>query len=240
MSRILPPPPCSAGVPITCTRPFGSRSRTAASAAPAPTPAAAMTLTARVPDAGQRVVLAQDRDRRSLAGLDGRAKRRVDAGHAALELESVLVEKLREPRRCLDLLIPELGMIVDLARQRLEVGGKAVNGGPDQVFDGAHGESPEVSVRPRLARPTPTIHRRSWLGRLGHDQGAQERAAENEPSRHTCEKRKQHASRPTAATRVKNFSQSRELLVAPSRSPRYPPCACQSKPRRCFLCGGTC
>src|SRR5207247_518756 len=76
-----------------------------------------------------------------LAGLDGRAKRRVDASHAALELESVLVEKLREPRRCLDLLIPELGMIVDLARQRLEVGGKAVNGGPDQVFDGAHGKS---------------------------------------------------------------------------------------------------
>jgi len=118
---------------------------------------------ARVADAGQRVVLAEDGDRRALAGLDGRAKRRVDAGDTPLDLESVRVEKLREPCRRLHLLITELGMIVDLARQRFELGGEVVDGGSDQVFDSAHGESPEVSVRPRSARPTPTIHRR-WLG----------------------------------------------------------------------------
>ena len=44
INRSLPPPPSSAGVPMTCTRPLGSWSRTAASAAPAPTPAVAITL----------------------------------------------------------------------------------------------------------------------------------------------------------------------------------------------------
>ncbi len=43
-SFTLPPPPSSAGVPITWTRPAGSRARTAASAAPAPAPDVAMTL----------------------------------------------------------------------------------------------------------------------------------------------------------------------------------------------------
>src|SRR5207247_1843326 len=41
---ILPPPPSSAGVPITWTRPFGSWPLTAASAAPAPAPEVAMML----------------------------------------------------------------------------------------------------------------------------------------------------------------------------------------------------
>src|SRR3989442_10575131 len=69
---------------------------------------------ARVTDAGQRVVLAEDRDRRSLTRLDGAAKRRLDAGDAALHLEALLVEKLGEPCGGLDLLVPELGIVVDL------------------------------------------------------------------------------------------------------------------------------
>ena len=44
---------------------------------------------ARVPDAGQRVVLAQDRDGRAVAGLDGAAERGVDAAHALLDLEAL-------------------------------------------------------------------------------------------------------------------------------------------------------
>jgi hypothetical protein len=44
ISFTLPPPPSSAGVPITWIRPLGSRSRTAASAAPAPAPEVAITL----------------------------------------------------------------------------------------------------------------------------------------------------------------------------------------------------
>ena len=44
MSFTLPPPPSSAGVPITWTRPAGSRARTAARAAPAPAPDVAMML----------------------------------------------------------------------------------------------------------------------------------------------------------------------------------------------------
>ena len=44
ISLILPPPPSSAGVPITWMRPLGSWPCTAASAAPAPAPEVAMTL----------------------------------------------------------------------------------------------------------------------------------------------------------------------------------------------------
>ncbi len=44
ISLTLPPPPSSAGVPITWMRPAGSWSRTAASAAPAPAPEVAMML----------------------------------------------------------------------------------------------------------------------------------------------------------------------------------------------------
>src|SRR2546425_602726 len=44
ISLILPPPPSSAGVPITWIRPFGSSVFTAASAAPAPAPEVAITL----------------------------------------------------------------------------------------------------------------------------------------------------------------------------------------------------
>src|SRR5439155_1577600 len=44
ISFTLPPPPSSAGVPMTWIRPLGSRSRTAARPTPAPAPAAAITL----------------------------------------------------------------------------------------------------------------------------------------------------------------------------------------------------
>ncbi len=44
ISFTFPPPPSSAGVPMTWMRPFGSWARTAARAAPAPTPDVAITL----------------------------------------------------------------------------------------------------------------------------------------------------------------------------------------------------
>ena len=71
---------------------------------------------ARMPDAGQRVVLAQDGDGRARAGLDRRAKRGVDARHAPLDLEALRGEEIRKPARGLDLLEAELGVGVNPVR----------------------------------------------------------------------------------------------------------------------------
>src|SRR5262249_12842950 len=97
---------------------------------------------ARVADRRQRVVLAHDRDRRPFAGLDRRAKRGLDAHDAALDLEALRCEKLREPGGRLDLLVTELGIVVDPARQRLEVITEAVDCSGDRVFEGGHLDSP--------------------------------------------------------------------------------------------------
>ena len=95
-------------------------------------------VTAGVTDRRQRVVLAHDRDRRALAGLDRRAKRGLDAGHAALDLEALRGEELREPGGCLDLLITELGIVVDPARELLEVVAEAIDRAGDRVFESGH------------------------------------------------------------------------------------------------------
>src|SRR6266850_1719857 len=97
---------------------------------------------AGVTDPGQRVVLAEDRDRWPVAGPDGGAKRRRHAGHPALDREALLVEELGEPRGRLDLLVRQLGIVVDLSRQLLEIVGKTIDRLWDEVFDSAHDESP--------------------------------------------------------------------------------------------------
>src|SRR5947209_13893452 len=99
-------------------------------------------VTAGMTDRRQRVVLAQDRDRRTVTGLDGRAKCGVDAGHAALDLESLSGQEVTEPARRLDLLKAKLGIVVDAARERFEIVAKAVDRRGDRVFEGGHLNSP--------------------------------------------------------------------------------------------------
>ena len=72
-SRILPPPPSSAGVPTTRIVP-GKRTPLLAMASPAPSALVAMTLWPQAwPMPGQRVVLGQDRDSRAgLAAAEAR------------------------------------------------------------------------------------------------------------------------------------------------------------------------
>jgi hypothetical protein len=69
---------------------------------------------AGVPDAGERVVLAEDGDGWAFAGLDGGAEGGLHAAHALLDLEALLAEELREPGTGLDLLIRELRIVVDV------------------------------------------------------------------------------------------------------------------------------
>src|SRR5262249_23025592 len=99
---------------------------------------------ARVADRRQRVVLAHDRDRGTLAGLDRRAKRRLDSRDAALDLEALRCEEFGQPGGGLDFLVAELGIVVDPARELLEVVTEAVDRGGDRVFEGTHVGSPGV------------------------------------------------------------------------------------------------
>ena len=142
-SFTFPPPPSSAGVPITWTRPAGSCDRTAASAAPAPAPDVAMMLCPHAcPIVGQRVVLAHDRDRGAVtAPLHGRPERGGHAADPALDLEPLGLEERAEPAGGLDLLVAELRVVVDLPGQRLELAGEAVDGALDVGLEGAHGSS---------------------------------------------------------------------------------------------------
>src|SRR5262249_37296327 len=102
----------------------------------------------------QRVVLAQDGGRRCVSGFERAPKRRLDAGDPPLDLEALLVEEFRQPCRGLDLVIGELRIVVNLSRQPFEIGRKAVDGRSDEIFDSAHGESPDESIRPRRGRRT--------------------------------------------------------------------------------------
>src|SRR5439155_4421768 len=111
-------------------------------------------VTAGVADRRQRVVLAHDRDRRALAGLERRAKRGLDSSHTALDLESLRGEELGEPAGRLDLLIAELGIVVDPARELLEVVAEAVDRRGDRVFEGGHVDSPGVRNLPFRRRST--------------------------------------------------------------------------------------
>src|SRR6267143_2207641 len=78
-------------------------------------------VTARVSDLSEGVVLLEDRDRRSGApALRIAAVRRLDVLVAALDRESRALEELGDPERGLALLVRELGLRVDRARQREE------------------------------------------------------------------------------------------------------------------------
>src|SRR5262249_43023988 len=109
---------------------------------------------AGVTDAGQRVVLAHDRDPRAGSGFEPAAEPCLDARGPPPDLEAMLVEDLCEPRRGLHLGIGQLRVVVNLPRELFEVGGQAVDGRSDEIFDSAHGESPEESIRPRRGRRT--------------------------------------------------------------------------------------
>src|SRR5712692_5381478 len=100
ISLTLPPPPSSAGVPITWMRRAGPRARGGDD-----------VVATGVADAGQRVVLAEDGDGGAGAGLDGGAEGRVHAADAFLHLEAVRTEELREPAAGLDLRVAQLGVV---------------------------------------------------------------------------------------------------------------------------------
>ncbi len=93
---------------------------------------------AGVPDGGQRVVLAQDGDGGAVAGFQGGAERRLDAGHAALDLEALAGEIVRQPAGGLHFLVGQLGIVVDPARELLEIVGETVHRPTNQVLDCAH------------------------------------------------------------------------------------------------------
>jgi hypothetical protein len=100
-------------------------------------------VSARVTDRRQRVVLAHDRDRWSGAGLEGRAERGLHTAHAALHLEALAAEELRQPAGRLHLFVRELGMVVDPERQSFQIVAQALDGLVDKVFHRAHGLSPK-------------------------------------------------------------------------------------------------
>src|SRR5262249_28363769 len=113
---------------------------------------------ARVADRRQRVVLAHDRDGGALAGLDRRAKRGLDSGDAALDLEALSCEEFGQPGGGLDFLVTELGIVVDPVRELLEVVTEAVDRGGDRVFEGGHVDSPGVRNR-ACSTGAPLYHR---------------------------------------------------------------------------------
>src|SRR5262249_52910418 len=112
--------------------------------------------------------LAHDRDRRALAGLDRRAKRGLDSGDAALDLEALRGEELREPGGGLDLLVAKLGVVVDPARELLEVVAEAVDGGGDRVFEGGHLALLACGIGPVRQADNYTIARRRPGCARGH------------------------------------------------------------------------
>src|SRR2546428_4177630 len=98
---------------------------------------------AGVADAGQRVVLGHDCDRRSgPSAVDRRAERRGEAAHGALDPGAVLGEELGEPRVRLLFLERELRMVVDSVGEGLELVREAVDGrgdpGLERVDRAAH------------------------------------------------------------------------------------------------------
>ena len=99
---------------MTRMRPCGSRSRTAARPAPAPAPAVAITLCPQAcPIAGkasysQRIAIVGPSPFSMVA-----RKAVLDAGDAALDLESLAGEELRQPGGGLDFVVAQLGIVVD-------------------------------------------------------------------------------------------------------------------------------
>ena len=99
-----------------------------------------------MPDGGERVVLAEDGDRGAVSGLDGRPERRLHPAHAPLDLEALTGQELRQPAGRLELLIAQLGIVVNAARQRFQLVGHAVDGGRDLLLESAHQLTPGVGM----------------------------------------------------------------------------------------------
>src|SRR4030095_17051831 len=76
---------------------------------------------AGMPDARQRVVLAQDGDGGPLARLEGRAEGGVHPRHPRFDLEALGGEELGQPPRRLRFLVRQLPTIVDAAGTRVEL-----------------------------------------------------------------------------------------------------------------------
>src|SRR5206468_9203445 len=72
---------------------------------------------AAVADLRQRVVLREERQGRSRRGPDARPERGRDAGDAALDFETLVLQQRADAIHRAALLIRELGIIVDLTRQ---------------------------------------------------------------------------------------------------------------------------
>jgi len=128
--KTLPPPPSSAGVPMTCTSPPVS-SRTEASASPAPT--LDDVVPAGVPQAGQGVHLAEERHRRT-PPPEGelRAEGGLHPGNTPLDAESFFLEEGGKRAAGAGLFQRELRVGGDFPKQvdglGLEAGGGGENG----------------------------------------------------------------------------------------------------------------
>src|SRR3989454_1680095 len=76
--------------------------------------------------------------RSALARLDRRAERGLEAREGTLDLEPLFGKEVGEPAGRLHLLVAELGIVVDLAGELLEVVAEAVDRAADRVFEGGH------------------------------------------------------------------------------------------------------
>src|SRR3989442_929984 len=95
---------------------------------------------AGVPDAGQRIVLAQDGDGGpGAAPGDGRPEGGQQAADPALDAHALLLEELGEPGVGFLLLEGELGMVVDPVRQGFQLVGEAIDRLGDLGLDGVGG-----------------------------------------------------------------------------------------------------
>src|SRR4029077_15664526 len=149
ISRILPPPPSSAGVPITSTRPR-RRSSDSASAIPAPAEADALTLAPHpcpggggrdqvvattVAEPTERVVFGEEGNRRAGSVAARRDEGGRGVGDANLDAETVLLEQLGEPSDGLPLFVSDLGIGVDVAANPLELWPQGVDPGADRILE---------------------------------------------------------------------------------------------------------
>jgi hypothetical protein len=83
---------------------------------------------ARVTDAGERIVLGQDCDRRPRAlAVDRRPERRRQPAHAALDAGAVRFQEFGQPGVGPFLLERQLGRVVDAVREALQLVGQAVD-----------------------------------------------------------------------------------------------------------------
>jgi len=94
---------------------------------------------ARVTDPRQRVVLAQDRQGGPGAGLEARPEGGGHATHGRLHVEALRAEEPAEAVGGVGLLEGQLGMRVDVERQRGELVAQPVHRVRDALLEGLHG-----------------------------------------------------------------------------------------------------